>query len=343
MTLTNYILNFEKLCATYELGTLSSEPEQVSGGFLHRMYRITTDRAEYAVKALNPQIMLRETAMQNTIASEKVAGLALRNGIRALPALSYEGGCMREVDGQYYLLFPWAEAKSIPASEADLNHCAAMGKVLAGIHTADFSALYEEIPGDGAAEVLQTDWRGYALQGQDMGLPWAGSLTASLDKLYSYEAQVNASAVVLNGGKVISHRDLDPKNVLWEANHCPVIIDWEAAGWIHPAQELIEVALYWSDGEDTAPRKEAFYTLIRAYRKHGGADYAPWPDVLSSGFHGKLGWLDYSLRRSLGQEGADEAERELGTSQVLPTLQSLHDYAGFISGMSGMACGYRYK
>lgn len=40
--------------------------------------------------------------------------------------------------------------------------------------------------------------------------------------------------------------------------------------------------------------------------------------------------MDYSIRRSLGLEGPDEAERELGTSQVLPTLQALKDYDAFI-------------
>ncbi|MFC6652034.1 hypothetical protein [Paenibacillus rhizoplanae] len=54
------------------------------------------------------------------------------------------------------------------------------------------------------------------------------------------------------------------------------------------------------------------------------------PEVLSSGFHGKMGWLEYSIRRSLGLEGPDISEREIGTSQVLPTLQALNDYAGFI-------------
>ncbi|CAH1054986.1 hypothetical protein [Paenibacillus pseudetheri] len=53
----NYNLNFETLCTKYELGHLKNEPEQVTGGLLHRMYRLQTDKALYAVKALNPQII----------------------------------------------------------------------------------------------------------------------------------------------------------------------------------------------------------------------------------------------------------------------------------------------
>jgi aminoglycoside phosphotransferase (APT) family kinase protein len=330
MTLTNYKLNFEKLCATYKLGSLQDEPEQIFGGFLHRMYRMTTDQAEYAVKALNPQIMLREAVMNNIMAAEKAAELARSNGLHALPALLHEGSCMHETDGQYYLLFPWVQGQSIPAGLAGLEHCITMGKVLAAIHTTDFSSLHKELQRDSAAELLRTDWNGYTLQGQAMGLPWSGSLMADLDKLYHYEEMVNAAMPILNGNRIISHRDLDPKNVLWDDGGRPVIIDWEAAGWINPAQELIEVALYWSDFERGHIRKDAFGALIHAYRNHGGEIRDPWPDVLSSGFHGKMGWLDYSIRRSLGLEGPDEAERELGTSQVLPTLQALNDYADFI-------------
>ncbi|AIQ57583.1 hypothetical protein PBOR_12060 [Paenibacillus borealis] len=330
MTLGNYKLNFEKLCATYKLGSLSAEPEQIFGGFLHRMYRMTTGQAEYAVKVLNPQIMLREAVMSNIIAAEKVAELARGNGINALPALLHEGSCIHEVDGQYYLLFPWVQGRSISAGNAGLEHCSTMGEALAAIHTTDFSPLHNQLHRDSTAEQLRTDWKGYALQGQATGLPWSGPLTADLDKLYHYEELVNNAMPVLNGNRIISHRDLDPKNVLWDDDGRPVIIDWEAAGWINPAQELVEVALYWSDFESGHIHKDAFCALIQAYRNHGGETRDPWPDVLSSGFHGKMGWLDYSIRRSLGLEGPDEAERELGTCQVLPTLTALHDYAGFI-------------
>jgi hypothetical protein len=100
---SNYSLNFEKLCATFNLGQLTNEPEQVFGGFLHRMYQLKTDKDQYAVKALNPQIMQRKTAMYNYIFSEKVANMAYQNGINALPAIVSNESFMHEVDGQYYM------------------------------------------------------------------------------------------------------------------------------------------------------------------------------------------------------------------------------------------------
>ncbi|MFD1908176.1 hypothetical protein ACFSQ7_35545 [Paenibacillus rhizoplanae] len=52
-----------------------------------------------------------------------------------------------------------------------------------------------------------------------------------------------------------------------------MIIDWEAAGWVNPAQELMEVALYWSDFESGHIRKADFCAVIHAYRSQGGRDY----------------------------------------------------------------------
>lgn len=47
----SYNLKFATLCAKYNLGLLMNEPEPITGGLLHRMYRLQTDKAQYAVKA----------------------------------------------------------------------------------------------------------------------------------------------------------------------------------------------------------------------------------------------------------------------------------------------------
>ena len=40
-------------------GTLICPIEPVSGGFMHRMYKVKTDSGIYAVKHLNPEVMKR--------------------------------------------------------------------------------------------------------------------------------------------------------------------------------------------------------------------------------------------------------------------------------------------
>lgn len=101
----SYNLKFATLCAKYNLGLLMNEPEPITGGLLHRMYRLQTDKAQYAVKALNPQIMQRDTAMSNYIFSERVANLAYQKGIHAVPAIVSNGNSMHEVEGNFIYCF----------------------------------------------------------------------------------------------------------------------------------------------------------------------------------------------------------------------------------------------
>ncbi|KWX72223.1 hypothetical protein AMQ84_26455 [Paenibacillus riograndensis] len=327
MTDTCYQLDFAKLCLKYNLGQPTREPEQIFGGFLHRMYRLETDLAEYAVKALNPEIMQRSTAMDNYILSEKAANLARRNGINALPAIVSKGSFMHEVNGQYYLLFPWVEGTPLVQGVIDLEYCQIIGQNLARIHGTDFSALLD---GDVREEVWHPkaeDWAGYADQAAQQDMEWSSLLLRNLDNLRAWENRVNTSFKLLLNNRVISHRDLDPKNVLWDDNRVPVFIDWEAAGLINPVQELLEVAMYWSSSDTGLPDKEAFLALIAAYLHQGGTILNRWLDALNAGFQGKLEWLAYSIRRSLRLEYTDEHDQEIGTREVTSTLQSLQNYA----------------
>ena len=54
-----------ELMATCGLGNIISPIKPVSGGFMHRMYRVTTDCGTYAVKHLNPEIMGRSGVFDN--------------------------------------------------------------------------------------------------------------------------------------------------------------------------------------------------------------------------------------------------------------------------------------
>ena len=79
MNNTGYNLNFRKLFIDINLGEIVGEPQPLSGGYLHHMYVVETQEGKYAVKALNPLIMLRPTAMQNMIDSENIASIALKD------------------------------------------------------------------------------------------------------------------------------------------------------------------------------------------------------------------------------------------------------------------------
>lgn len=133
-----YNLQFEKLCDKLNLGKLTSEPEQIFGGHLNRVYALTTTTGKYAVKALNPHVMLRPEAKQNHINAEHIAQIAAKV-IPAAPAKIFVGDFLIEIDAQYYLVFDWLFGESLFHDEITMDHCRKMGSILAKLHSIDFS------------------------------------------------------------------------------------------------------------------------------------------------------------------------------------------------------------
>ena len=54
-----------QLFETLSLDTVTLPVVPVTGGFMHRMYKVSTANHTYAVKHLNPEIMKRPDAMSN--------------------------------------------------------------------------------------------------------------------------------------------------------------------------------------------------------------------------------------------------------------------------------------
>lgn len=115
---------------------------------------------------------------------------------------------------------------------------------------------------------------------------------------------------------------MDPKNVLWDG-YKPIIIDWEAAGYINPGIELIQGALYWSTINENAPSKHLFQMYIEGYKESGGELPTNLQDVMHSMLRGHLGWLEYNLRRSKGIECNDKEEQLIGVKESINTIKSI--------------------
>ena len=109
------------------------EPVRLSGGFMHKIYKINTQQGTFVLKLLNPFVMQRETAMDNFAKAERIELLLEQEGIPVLPALPLCGRKMQEIDGEYFYLFDYFPGKALKSSEITADHCKEMGKVLAEI------------------------------------------------------------------------------------------------------------------------------------------------------------------------------------------------------------------
>ncbi len=324
---STYNVQFEKLCNMLNLGELIKPPEAITGGLLHRMFAIETTKGKYAIKALNPQIMARPTAKDNYILSEKIVRIA-SSRVPAQPAKIHKGSFLQNIDNQYYMVFDWVEGYSLKAHEITTDHCKKMGSILAEIHDTDFSQIdsLDEI----SVLIQPIDWDFYLRKGRQLDSVWADLLQSNLERLLAWNEKALRASQLLAAERVYSHRDLDPKNVMWDQGQ-PVIIDWESAGEINPVHDVIETAVYWSTNEAGGINKDKFLAFVDGYQDDQGKVNADWKIVLELGYLSKLEWLEYSLKRSLQIECTDECEQEMGTRHVIETIHALKKYEEMIS------------
>ncbi len=315
------IMNFQKLFEHFKLGRITEEPEKIDGGLMHIMYKVKTTTKQYALKRLNPEIMKRKGVLQHITVSERI-GQLFKDLVPAISALTIDHSPIFHYEDDDYIIFEWIEGNSIFPPDISIEHCSIVGELLGRIHTSkiDIPDLQQDI-----SDMTIYPWDKFLKLGEAAELEWVTALQETIYSLKLWNKQLISSKKRLSERQVISHRDLDPKNVMWHQSK-PYLIDWEAAGYVNPYQELLELLNYWADNGEGNLDYDRFKALYDAYKLYDTCDNVNWEDVVISGYDGMLGWLNYSFKRSLGIEAENKDERALGTKQVLGTIQALKRY-----------------
>ena len=324
------MIHFREIAAHYGLGGLLSTPSPVLGGLLHTTYRLDTAQGSYAAKILNPAVMRRPEAMDNMIRSEAIAR-AMAESVPAVAALVTDGSPVSRIGDDYIMLYPWLSCRPVLPPKITARHTEKIGAVLARIHEKGAvllasGAALPAAPSDPFVPVRNWEAEYAAAADASPDAPWLAPLCDALPLLDRLEEKACAASPSLPL-TVLSHRDLDPKNVLWEGGS-PRIIDWESAGETNPAVELLEALLAWTDDGAGGLDEPRFDAMLTAYRENRTMENEPWDAVFDASFRGPLDWLAYNVRRASGLETAEEGDkghdRLAGASEVTGTLRSLN-------------------
>ena len=308
---------FEKLESAYHW-KLKGAPVPLTGGLMHKMYRIETEQGTYALKLLNRFVMQRETAKGNYAEAERLERLLEQRGLPILPALTIGGRKMQEIDGEYFYLFDYYDGKPLRADEITESHCARMGSVLAAIHGTDRKNADEEYT------KMSVDWDFYlaAMERADMRL--YEMLRPCRALLAEGQENGNRAREKLPHILAVCHNDMDRKNVLWNGEDYR-IIDLECLSCGNPMLELFEMALCWSGYEECQIDFRRFQAFLQGYANAGGALPTDW-ETLYDCNNGRLEWLEYNLKRVLGIDCGDD-EKQLGIEQTEETIRHIIYYA----------------
>lgn len=315
------MFDFETVIKKLDLGELASQPQRVTGGYLHKMFRLETTTGKYAVKLLNPIIMKRPGVLEDYKRAEHIEQILSEHSIPIIPALEIHGARMQRLNGQYFYLFEWTDAKALGWHEIQEKHCRAAGGLLARIHN-----IPSEMPvGYHLSDrKFHVDWDGYIRLAEKMRSELSEELEKNRELFYQAQQEYNAAVDNVPDIVCITDGDMDCKNVLWK-NGQPLMIDLECLDYGNPFLEMFQLALSWAGDAVCDIDFGHLNSFLRAYQSEYGEVDVDWKTLSGAGFFW-LDWLEYNTKRALLIECGDEEEQRLGIRETKETIQRIAYY-----------------
>ena len=233
--------------------------------------------------------------------------------------MEFKNRKIQELNGQYYYIFEWYDGKSLKDGEIKSVHCEKIGEVLAKIHNIDLkNEPFEK-------DEMHVDWQKYIELAKDMNSPICDYIKDYADLFNASMTKGNEVIKKLPPVKAICHNDMDSKNVLWLGDEFK-LIDLECLGYSNPYLELFELALCWSGYESCNIDFDLFNTFIKSYFDNTNLDTNVDWEALYYSNNGRLGWLEYNIKRALMLECDNEEEQQLSISEVKETVEHIIYY-----------------
>ena len=320
----------KELCNIGNLGQVKNI-SKISGGLMHKMFKVITDKGLFCIKLLNPEVMSRKDAYDNFIRSEKISNFVKENGIPVANALSINNQYITSINNNYYMVFNYVPGRVLQDNEITIEHCKKIGNILANIHLLDYKKIGLE---PNIIEYKRLfDWESYANNPNFNKTKYKELYLNNYKEYNSILKKANEKFNKTNKTQTICHSDMDPKNVLWD-NYNPTIIDWESASLANPDRELLEDALCWSGFLSNNFNKDKFIAVFNEYKKYRDISNIDWYDVIYGNLVGRLGWLKYNLERSLGIISNDEEEIKIAEEEVIKTIDEINRYLELIDTLN---------
>jgi thiamine kinase-like enzyme len=308
------------LCSRLDLGSPSEKLSRVYGGFHHEMWRLDTGHGSYAVKQLCSDSDVRNpVTVRHYNSTESIAEAFAGHGIPAIHALQSDSQYLHVIENTGYLVYPWTNAVALGKDQISEQHALEVARIMARMHRANLDmhecrdAQYDVHPEDQVKTLVA--------QAVEHDVHKAGELMEQLPGFLAILAKLKIVLPIIRQHRVISHGDMDHKNILWNAAGNPAIIDWESARKLNPTHEIVLEALDWS-GITAHFQITLFEKMLSAYTAAGGIIESA---VLEASFHcvicDWLNWLMYNLGRNIYLENGDPSA--LGAEQVELTLSTI--------------------
>jgi thiamine kinase-like enzyme len=312
--------DIHQLCERLDLGIPKGRLEQVRGGFHHRMWRLDTQHGGFAVKQLADDMDMQDAATVERInATEITAQEFSGRGVPALYSLANARQHLQLIDGRGYLVYPWSEATACGKNNIGKDQAVTVAGLLARIHRSDIRV--PELRDAPALPLTAERVIDLVQLARQRNVHESQLLEDRLDDIL-LAAELQAPAMeLLAQNQVISHGDLDHKNVLWDEAGAPLIIDWESARRLNPTYELLLEALDWG-GITASFETGPFVTFLEAYIDAGGRIVSGEVPAVADAIQATwVEWMLFNVGRAVGVH--DAQQRAVGLLQVDLSVSTL--------------------
>lgn len=318
------MINFEMLSKERHLGRLRKYT-QIPGGRIHGMWKIETTTGNYAVKVLNASRVSAKDLLRYR-QTEKIASLLAAHRVNAVSAIPFQGDVIYSQSGIHCMIYHWVEGPVLAAlSPHDFAY--QLGESLAYIHAVqlDYDPAFPS-------------HTSYVNEEQDKERSWSfptlndelknrlDALSTDIQHIEQQAKKIKSKPLSDQFDCVLSHRDMDPSNVIMNNNQL-MIIDWELAGYIDPTYDFLLTALYTAR---IAPGKidlDVFKKFTAGYTSiHPIPNPSNWEDAWVRVLDGWLEWLHFNVQRAVDVTKS-QPERDLGrleADKILKTIDSVY-------------------
>ncbi|MBR3635852.1 MAG: phosphotransferase [Lachnospiraceae bacterium] len=298
------------------LGMIKGNILPISGGFMHKMFKVQTTTGTYAVKCLNQEIMSRPDAMENYSEAESLEEVLKRRGIPVVAALSFDGKKMIPVRGRYYYIFPWQEGKITDFDLILREQCLKAGEILGKIHGIDVK--YTEPEDSVLSEVDFGKLLACARKKESIIAPF---IEDNISLLENAQDRLNEARKKLPSLRAICDDDMDPKNVMWHEGNA-YVIDLECLGYGNPISSCLNLALQWAGTVNDRFNKDNLEAFFKGYLKAYDNGFRSYDELYGIAYTW-IEWLEYNIKRALGEAGMDAEEIKLGETEAINTINRI--------------------
>ena len=302
------------------LGEIIEAPKRIEGGLLNKIFKISTTKGNYALKLLNPEVISRKDGKKNIIFTEKVSNIAKLKGIKCISAHEINGELIHSIENKHFLIFDWFEGKPITEEELTLEKCNKIAKELALLHRINFNEIKNDCDIYYELDEINFDFYLSKINNKEI----KKLLNEVKDRFSELDKESIKNMKYIKNNLVISHRDLDLPNILWDKNDEPVIIDWETSGLVNPTLEVIDTAWNWAGGKDFFD-KNKYKSFLDTYVKEGGK-LEDYDKAFKADFKAKLRWFEYNLKRITMFDFLDDEEKKLGEKEVIRSADEIKKF-----------------